>query len=200
MIRQVVFDFGQVLVRYEPAYMTAVCVADPADRKAVEAVVFDRLYWDRLDAGTIEDEEILAGIRSRLPARLWAEAEQTYCQWYNHLPPVPGMAELAARLRARGIKTYVLSNISRGFAAHADEFPVLAQADGCVFSGVCGFVKPQKEIYAYLCERFGLRPEETVFVDDNARNVAGAQDYGIHGYLFDGDAAKLERYLEDLLQ
>ena len=60
MIKNVVFDFGQVLVRFEPSYMVGQYVSDPIDAKLLEEVVFDRLYWDRLDAGTISNEEVIA--------------------------------------------------------------------------------------------------------------------------------------------
>ena len=58
-MRNVVFDFGKVLVHYEPSYMVGKYVSDAADSKLLEEVVFDRLYWDRLDAGTITDGEAM---------------------------------------------------------------------------------------------------------------------------------------------
>ena len=61
MIKNVVFDFGQVLVHFQPAYMVGKYVTDEADAKLLKEVLFDRLYWDKLDAGTITDEEAVGG-------------------------------------------------------------------------------------------------------------------------------------------
>ena len=63
----VIFDFGQVLVHFEPEAITAAYLQDPADRQAVCEVLFDRRSWDRLDAGTIRDDELKADAFRRLP-------------------------------------------------------------------------------------------------------------------------------------
>ena len=47
MFKNIIFDFGQVLVRFDPYYMTSVYISDENDIKSVCEVVFDRLYWDR---------------------------------------------------------------------------------------------------------------------------------------------------------
>ncbi len=195
MLKNVVFDFGQVLVRFDPSYMVGQYVTDEADAALLAKVLFDRLYWDRLDAGTISDAEVVEESCKRLPARLHAVAGEIYYHWIRHLPEIEGMAELVRELKARGVRLCLLSNISTYFASHADEIPILKYFDRCVFSAVCGYVKPSREIFAYLCEKCGLDPAETVFVDDNAANIAGARDFGIEGYLFDGDAEALRAYL-----
>ena len=78
MIKNVVFDFGQVLVHFIPADMVEKYVTDPADSALLQEVVFDRLYWDKLDAGTITDEEVLTAVQARLPERLWSVACEIY--------------------------------------------------------------------------------------------------------------------------
>ncbi len=201
MIRNVIFDFGQVMVRFDPAYMTAKYIEDPTDCKLVEDVLFDRLYWDKLDAGTITDEEVIEASRARLPKHLYDVTETVYRNWIYHLPEINGMRDLVKELKTGyGIHVYLLSNISTYFAAHAHEIPCLAEFEDCVFSAVCGKVKPNPDIFAYLCGRNGLDPTECIFVDDNAANIAGAEAFGIQGYLFDGDTERLKKYLIELLE
>lgn len=199
MIRNLIFDFGQVLVRYDPDGMIRPYVSNPRDRALLREVVFDRLYWDRLDDGTITDEELIARAKSRLPERLHEKAGEIYANWYRHLPPIPGMWELAERMKRTGLRIYLLSNISRGFASHADEFPILRKMDGCIFSAVCGHIKPNADIFACLCDTFGLDPADCLFIDDNPQNVAGAEAFGIRSYRFDGDVPALERFLEAII-
>ena len=62
-IKNVVFDCGQVLVHFEPSYMVGVYVSDKEDKELLEMVVFDRLYWDKLDLGTITNEETVNEIK-----------------------------------------------------------------------------------------------------------------------------------------
>ena len=190
-MKNVIFDFGMVLVKFVPSYMVGRYVSDPADAALLAEVVFDRVYWDRLDAGTIEDEEVLAACRTRLPVRLWEVADTIYYNWIYNLPEIEGMRELIAALKARGVRCYLLSNISRYFAAHAHEISILKEFDGCVFSATCGLGKPDPAIFTYACEQFGIAPCDTAFVDDRAENVAAAISVGMEGYVFDGNAHAL---------
>lgn len=200
MIKNVVFDFGQVLVHFEPLYMTKKYIEDENEAQAAAEVIFDRLYWDRLDEGTIEDEEVEAGILSRLPKHLAEKAILAYRNWIYNIPEVEGMRALIERIkREKGVRVFVLSNISRYFAAHAHEIPILAEAEKCIFSAVCGHIKPHADMFAYLCESCGILPEETIFIDDNVKNIEGAKNFGIGTYLFDKDAEKLSAYLDSVL-
>ncbi len=198
MIKNVIFDFGQVLVRFEPKYMTEQYIKEPVAAAILARIIFDRLYWDRLDAGTITDEEVMEGVMSRIPERHHESARAVYENWFRHLPEIPGMRELLLSLKAEGRQLYLCSNISKGFAAHADEIPILSFFDGCVFSGPIGLVKPSREIFDHLLDKYGLDPAECVFVDDREDNIAGAEAAGIRGILFDGDTDALRRKLAEM--
>ena len=198
-MKNCIFDFGQVLVRFDPDYMTSFYIEDEADRALAREVIFDRLYWDRLDEGSITDEEVKAGIISRLPERLQAPATAAYDGWIEHLPEIEGMVALLDDLKAEGVKLYLLSNISKGFAENYKKVPavenILSRFDGLVFSGPIGIVKPGREIFCHLLDRFGLSGEDCIFIDDNEKNIKGCAAAGIEGYLFDGDASALRKYL-----
>ena len=200
MIKNVVFDFGQVLVHFEPSYMVGKYVQETEDKPLLEDVLFDRLYWDRLDEGTITDEEVLAACQKRIPQRLWAVAEKIYYNWIYNIPEIDGMSELIRWVRDDyGKRVFLLSNISKYFADHEGEIPVLKHFERKIFSAWCGKVKPNREIFEYLCKECDILPNETLFVDDSEKNIKGAQNYGIKGYLFDGDVARLQAYLEENL-
>lgn len=199
MIKNYIFDFGNVLVRFDPALLTAACVADPADRDQIWPVVFDRMYWNPLDRGRISDDEVKAACRTRLPERLWAKAEETYDKWVENLTFLPGMPQLVRDIKARGGKLYLLSNISIGFAESWETVPHLAelfsQFDGLVFSGPLGLVKPSPEIFCHLLDTYGLDPKESIFIDDSEKNTRGAEAVGLPAYRFDGDADALRQFL-----
>lgn len=199
-IKNVVFDFGQVLVYFQPSYMVGAYVSDEADKALIEEVVFDRLYWDRLDSGDISDKEVVSTIKTRLPERLWDVSEKIYYSWIYNIPEIEGMSELIDRIKNRyNVKVYLLSNISNYFASHSEEIPILKKLDGCVFSAPIGIVKPSREIFEHLCKAYKLSPEETLFIDDRLDNIEGALRCGLKGYIFDGDVNRLRDYLDSIL-
>ena len=200
MIKTVVFDFGNVMIQYKPCLMADKYIDDDADRELIYEVVFDRAYWDPLDDKTITDEEIVRQCKLRLPERLHASAEKMYYNWLYNLPEMPGMFELVSHIkREYGVRTVLLSNISEYFALHADELPATHLFDRCFYSATLGTLKPEREIYDLVCRECGILPDETLFIDDKAVNIEGARMAGWHGYVFDGDVAKLRRYLDDIL-
>ena len=200
MIKNIIFDFGQVMVRFDPYAIAAHTLKDQDDIALLVPVLFDRLYWDKLDAGTISDQEVLDAVYQRIPERLWDQARQIYFDWIYHLPEIPGMPELVQALKAHGIRVALLSNISHYFVTHTHEIPTLALFEYCVFSADLGICKPDARIFAKACEGGGFDPAQTLFVDDSPQNVQGARDFGLQAYLFDGDAAALREYLDAVIE
>ncbi len=198
MIKNVVFDFGQVLIHFNPEYMCSKYLSDEDDIRLVADVLFDRIYWDRLDRGTIEDDEVVAYANDRLPPRLHKACKDIYFDWIYNLPEVSGMREVIKLCREKGYGLYLLSNISKYFAEHKHEIPILSELDGCIFSAECGYAKPSADIFDYLCKTFDLTPSETLFIDDNVNNIDGADKFGIVAYHFDGNVQTLYKFIEGL--
>jgi len=201
MIKNIVFDLGNVLIRFDEENMVGKYVSDKEDALLLRTVILDRLYWDKLDAGTLSDEEAVEAFKTRLPERLWAVSKEIYYNWIYNIPPIEGMEELVRDLkRENRVRLFLLSNISTYFAENEAVLPVLSLLEKRIYSAVCGMVKPNREIFEYLCKECDILPKETLFIDDNAANIAGAQAVGITGYLFDGDAKKLRAYIQDILK
>ncbi len=200
MIKNLIFDFGQVLVHFEPEYMTSVYVDNKDEVAMLKDVIFDRLYWDKLDRGTMSNEEAMDEILKRLPMNLHEVAYRIFYNWIYNIPEVEGMSDLVSYIKERyGVRLYVLSNISRYFAEHSDEIPILEKMDGCVFSAVCGYEKPNSDIYEHILDKFDLKASETLFVDDNEKNVEMARALGIASFLFKKDAEELKLWLDSKL-
>jgi len=195
MIENIIFDYGDTLIRFDQDAMLAPYVPDAADRALMAPVLFDRLYWDRLDVGAISREELLSAARARLPRRLWKALALSYDNWYRNTPEMPGMAALAHRLKAQKKRLFLLSNISVPFAEHVGELPILRDFDGMALSGPLGVAKPDPAIFEYLFKTYRLDPAACFFVDDRQSNIDAAAAAGMRGYRFDGDAAALEAVL-----
>lgn len=199
MFKNYIFDFGNVLARFYPEELTAAVVSDPDCVKKISEVTFDRIYWDRLDAATITDDEVKAAIKERLGREEFGKAVKVYDNWIHNLTPVPNMSAVVSDLKAKGKKIYLLSNISLKFANEYQNTPwirdLLSAFDGVVFSAQVNAVKPERKIFEVLFNKFSLKAEECFFVDDNEANVLSARSLGIESYLFDGDAKKLREFI-----
>src|SRR5205823_12435270 len=98
---------------------------------------------------------------------------------------IEGTAEVIDQLRKAGVPVYALSNWSaETFPIACERTPLRDWFDGVVISGEEGVTKPDPRIFEILCGRFGLEPWNTVFVDDNARNVDAAQAFGFDAIRF----------------
>ena len=102
-------------------------------------------------------------------------------------------------LKARGYRLYILSNYGkRSFEINSPRYGFLPLTDGQLISYEVQRLKPEPEIYESLCERFGIRPEESVFIDDVPANVRAAEALGFSGIVFTGRESAGAR-LEEIL-
>ena len=198
MINNYIFDFGNVLGEFYPDRLTAPFVEDEEANKRIREVVFDRLYWDKLDWGHITDDEVKEGICSRLSEEDSEIGCRVYDNWVQTMTPVKGMEKLVVDIHNSGKKLFLLSNISEGFAKTYPEVKWIKELfdnfDGIVLSGTIGKAKPNKDIFEYVLEKFGLNADECLFIDDSPKNISAAKSVGIDGYIFD-DADKLRDFL-----
>lgn len=196
MLKNVVFDFGNVLYRYEPDYLLSCCFDSAEDAQAAKPVIYRE--WHKLDEGSVDYEEYTRETEALLPEHLRSNARKYLYNWHRFEPPMEQTWALAARLKARGYGIYLLSNAPVTFAAELDLYPILKIFDGLVVSGPIQLVKPDVEIFQHLLDKYGLKAEETLFVDDLEVNCEGARKAGMYGYAYDGDADKLLAHIESL--
>ena len=110
---------------------------------------------------------------------------------------ISGMEEYVKQLKDKGFRIFGLSNWSiETFSLVRPVYPVLDLMEDMVISGVEHVMKPDPRIFELALQRFGIKAEETVFVDDNPKNVAAANALGITGILFEGKE-KLEKELNN---
>lgn len=202
MIKNIVFDMGKVLLDYDSERVCRHFIKDEAERKKVETAVFISPEWILMDMGVLSDEDGLARMVKRLDtdhekemARICLEHWHEYCMWEKE-----GMADLVKELKADGYEIYLCSNASaRLLSCYRDVIPGVEYFDGVLFSAEVKCMKPQKEMYVHLFERFDLKPEECFFIDDLQMNIDGARACGMDGYCFaDGDVEKLREVLFQL--
>lgn len=186
MIKNIVFDMGKVLVDYEGHKVGTVFIEDERERKEVCTSVFDSQEWLLLDMGLISEEDALQRMQSRLTTDHAKEmAELCLKHWHEYnMKPVKEMGELVRELKEQGYGIYLCSNASLRLLTCRDIIPGIEYFDGVLFSAEVKCMKPQKEMYEHLFERFHLNPREGFFIDDLLMNVEGARACGMEGYCF----------------
>ena len=200
MIRNIVFDMGNVLIRFDPErFMDREGLTDAEDRRILRQELFRSVEWAQMDMGILEEATAEPTILSRIPERLKETAHRLLWNWWEGRETIDGMEDLVRRLKREGYSIYLLSNASTSQHRYWPLFPVSALMDGTLISCDVRVVKPMPEIYRAFTDRFGLKPEECLFVDDAPINVAGAIACGWQGIVFHGDREALERKLDKLL-
>ncbi|MCM1058019.1 MAG: HAD family phosphatase [Firmicutes bacterium] len=198
MIKNVIFDMGQVLIYFSPESYIARLGVSAEDGEILLREVFRRVEWVRLDHGTITEAEAVEAICRRVSDRLHRAVEELVYRWWDRpLNPVPGMKELVAELKGLGCRIYLLSNANIQQRKYHDRIPGTEYFDGRIVSAECKLIKPQREIYQLLLDAYGLSAEECLFIDDSPLNVEGAYCAGIRGIVFDDDLPRLRRELRE---
>lgn len=196
MLKNIVFDFGNVLYRYVPDELLACCFDSAQDRAIVKPVIYRE--WHRLDEGSVDYEQYTAETESLLPERLRASARRFLSSCHRLGTPIEQTWALVARLKARGYRLYLLSNAPVTFAANLDSYPILKLFDGTVISAPIQMAKPQVEIYQHLLDKYSLNAAESLFIDDLEVNCEGARKVGMHSYRYSGDEDALWAHIESL--
>ena len=199
MIKNIIFDVGKVLVEYDPDGMMKKLGFDEETLQAVNQAVFQNELWNESDRGVLSPEELLEAFIANNPA-YEKEIRQVIDAVGDTISLMPYAVEWVKGLKERGYHLYILSNYAEYTyekTSHKMEF--LPYMDGVVFSYRCKLIKPEKEIYEYICKTYELKPEESVFLDDREDNVQAARNMGMNGIEFENYAQGSET-LEQLLK
>ena len=204
MIRNVIFDMGKVMLDYNSMLACYRHARDWDKAAKLKEAIFDRPeWWELVDGGLMTDAEYAREAQSRLDdPELKELAEAVLGDWWaDSLFPVTGIGKLIEDLLDAGVKLYVLSNVGYSFHEFSYKIPHLDRFSGIVLSCEEKLRKPDPEIFRRLCSRYGVVPEETLFVDDHMPNVESARSIGLQGYCFaDTDVNRLREHLAEALK
>jgi 2-haloacid dehalogenase len=196
-VATVVFDIGNVLIEWDPRHLYRQIFATSEEMEHFLATVCTSAWNLELDRGKSFKQGVaeLVGLFPHHEGAIRAFD----LRWDEMVPGlVGGTLALMERLEARGVPLYAITNFSaEKYEIAGSRFPFLGRFRGVVVSAHEQTVKPDRRIFEILLERYGLRAEECLFVDDSAANVAGARAVGMATHHF-RDAAGLEKTLAEL--
>lgn len=184
-VRAAIFDIGNVLFHWHPRFLYERLIGDDQALAAfLEDVVTIEWHFQH-DAGR-DFADTSAELTAQFPQH--AALIAAWGPRFNESigSPVAGMHELVAELDAAGVPLFAITNFSHEFFPPFREqwSELFDRFRDIVVSGDEKIVKPDAAIYALALDRFGLRADEAIFIDDNAANVTGAEAMGIRSVLF----------------
>lgn len=194
MIRNIIFDMGNVLVNYDPKeYIEQ--FAEKQDIDILYKTIFKSTEWIQLDRGCIKEEDAKSIFYSKLPERLHTTVDDIFNNWHENLHGKNEMFFLVKQLKALGYNIYLLSNTSKRFYHYCKKIPALTYFDGTVISADELLLKPDLDIYKRLLHRYKLIAQECFFIDDQTVNVEAAKFLGMDGFVYENNIIKLRREL-----
>lgn len=198
MIKNLIYDFGRVLVTYDFEHISSFGFASEEDLQSFVHIVSDPAFVRRCDLELIPFEDLIREMQHTYPQ--WKEQWQLFYDRYLEFVTgeMPGMYAYMTELKARGYKLYGLSNWCSTIYRVMKEYKIFNLLDGFVVSSDYQVVKPDPAIYRILLDKYDLKAEECVFADDRADNVEAAQQVGMQAIVFTTTEAYKEA-LEPLL-
>ena len=184
MIKNIILDFGKVLVTYDFHATVDSWGMTPQDRADFNASILSREWNLRIDRG---DKSFLEYVEEL--SALYPHLSKWFRKFYDEYDSfitgeMPGMRELLTELKAKGMKLYGLSNWSETVYPILKKYPIFQLLDGMVISCEIKMVKPEPGIYLHLLEKYHLKADECLFLDDKEENVLGARAVGMHSEVF----------------
>jgi 2-haloacid dehalogenase len=180
----IVFDVGNVLIRWDPRLLYRDLIPDDGKRDWFMANVCTAAWNIEQDRGRSWEEAVALLIEAHPE---WEREIRAYDErWHETVPSViEDSVAILAELKAKGEPVYAITNFSREkWAECLIRFPFLRSFDGVVVSAHERLIKPDPAIYRVLLERYGLEAGDCIFIDDSEKNVDAARAVGMRAVHF----------------
>ena len=187
-VRGVVFDIGNVIVRWNPRTLYSKIFPDAPERDWFLANVCTMGWHSAHDAG-VSFAANRAPLLARFPEHADAILAWEKRWWEMFSGPIPETEAAIEAMAARGVPMVGLTNMSTETSAGTFAMsPAFARLSEIVVSAEVGLIKPDPRIFQLAAERAGLAPSELLFIDDSQSNIDAAAAIGFDVHLFDDPA------------
>ena len=197
MIKNIVFDMGNVLTVYNPREYIYGYVDNEEDFRWIKNHLCGSVEWLQMDRGTMTDQDAAASICRRVPVHLHSVVERFIREYRMVQPPNPPMENLVEELRQNGYDLYLLSNTSHRFRVFCQHIKSIQYMKGIWISCEHGLLKPEPEAYLDFFQTFSLSPAECFFFFVSPVNVESAGNLGMKGCVYYGDIEELRYFMRE---
>jgi len=197
-IKNIVFDLGRVLIKFEPKEYIEQNVPEEK-REDFYNGIFGSTEWLMLDRGTLSYEDAKKIFKERVSGADKQIDRLFDVDLFEILQPIEENVKLLPKLKEK-YNLYILSNFHQPAFEHIfKKYEFFRLFDGHTVSCYYYLLKPEKEIYDTLINKFNLIPKETVFIDDTKVNIDACEKEGIRGIHLP-DYTELKQKLEEFLK
>ena len=192
MIKNIIFDCGRVLIKFNPIEIVSRILPEIKEKSLLSKEIFETEVWQLLDKRVISKEEAYKTICSRLPNNLHEHCKIILDNWYNELDEIPDTLKLMKDLKNKNYNIYILSNFNCDFYKEIDNLGIKDILSGQIVSSEEKYLKPDKEIYLKLFEKYNLNPSECYFIDDREENIEAGKKLEMDGFVFKDNVEELK--------
>ena len=184
MIKNIIFDLMNVIIKKDSNIKTLMNFTNDANKaEDLQKYIYKTEEWKLLDLGNISHEQAIKEMQRKAPKEysdLIKEVMNNRCQYVT---VNEGTVKIAKSLKEKGYHIYVLSNMSEFAYTYFKDIDFFKLCDGIMISAYEHLVKPDEKIFMTLLYRYGLKPEECLFVDDDdtGKTLETANKLGILG-------------------
>jgi len=194
MIKNLVFDLGNVLIEWNPDKIFRHFEADEMRRQSLREAIFDSHLWHQTDWGSLSLSEACKLAQQNLDPSFEAVVEKIFFHWYEAVDVYQNLQEKIEQWSKLGYHIYILSTTCEIFyrIEQAGLLPIFPLLSGYILSSEVKVVKPYKKIYQELLEKYNLKPEESIFMDDIQANLDTAREMGFETILAKSELENIE--------
>lgn len=196
MIKNYIFDLGNVVLILNWKKVLDKYNISDEEKNLLNNVVFESDEWKYLDEGIISKSDAIKVMKKSLPEKLYNYCDDIMNTWHDGLDLNNEILDLIKEIKSKGYNTYILSNAPLDIDDYLTEKNLKKYFNGIVLSAFEKKVKPNEEIYNLILNRFNIKAEESIFIDDRLDNVQSAKNIGIDAFQFDyKDIESLKKYI-----
>ncbi|HHG8239257.1 TPA: HAD family hydrolase [Streptococcus pneumoniae] len=196
----IIFDLGNVLIEWNKEKILSKICKNDLEYNLFNKFVFQSNLWIDLDNGKISLEFLENQLIDEMGHQYQDQIHELVWNWFNYVYLYDEVYELIKQLKKKNFQIYVLSNTSSIFHILLDSIlsKVSSVLDGYVISCEVKMMKPQKEIYLSLVNKYQLDIKDCIFLDDLEENVEAARTLGIKAFQIK-ERKEISNILKDLL-
>ena len=201
MIKNLVFDLGNVLIEWNSEKILASFEPEKERRQLLRQVIFESGVWHQTDRGELSLKEACDEVLVQLDDSYHPAVQNIFYNWYKVVEVYSGLQEQIGLWADQGYHIYILSTTCEIFyrIEKAGLLPIYPLLSGYILSSEVGVVKPEPEIYQTLLRKYGIDPTESVFIDDIQANLDTAAELGFETILAERESDNILA-MQDLLQ
>jgi putative hydrolase of the HAD superfamily len=200
MIKNIIFDLGNVIINYDQQTIINRFAKTNEEKEYLMEDNFKAPEWKKIDLGEINNDEAIESINKRHNNKFAELTDDFWHNWFKMQKINEDVVELAKQLKDKGYNIYVLSNMANAtynfFKGHA----FFKLCNGIIISAQEHIKKPDERIFNILLDRYNLKVEECLFIDDDDtnRSYETANKLGILGRrVIPNDCNDIKKELEE---